>query len=353
MKYKMTQVPFDQWPEVDRIAWQRLFADGDIFDDTVGQARHWKTATRKANQRNYASWLGWLADKGLLDLAVAPYTRATLETVYAYASDLMEERSKRTVATSLIGLKCVLIRMAPKTDWQWLRNLTNRLDVWAGPATKPYPSPLPADEMVAWTIARLEDLKSRPILTALDCRYYRDALIIAILLFCPLRLNNLTSIEINRHLRRRGTELWICFEGFETKSGRPIAYIVPTVIEPFLAHYLELVRPRFAGAKHSTRLWFAGKRKPLAENTLYQRVVALGLELFGARISPHDYRSIAATFLAKSSPAGSNQAQQLLGHRSRATTQEHYIRASSIESGRLVADAIEAMKIGAKRSRPS
>ena len=114
MKYDTRQLPLHEWPEADRIVFDKLFADGDIFDETVGQARHWRPATRKSNQKNYASWLGWLIDRGLLDMNVAPHERATPQNVRAYAAELMEGRSKRTVATYLIGLKCVLIKMAPQ-----------------------------------------------------------------------------------------------------------------------------------------------------------------------------------------------------------------------------------------------
>jgi hypothetical protein len=109
--------------------------------------------------KHYASWLGWLADYSLLDEHACPEDRATPENVRAYAADLMEGRSKRTVATYLVGLKCTLIRMAPKTDWQWLRDLTTRLDVWAGNPEKPYPSPLPANAMFAIILAELEAIK--------------------------------------------------------------------------------------------------------------------------------------------------------------------------------------------------
>ena len=42
---------------------------------------------------------------------------------------LDEERTApRTVASSVIGLKCVLRRMNPERDWRWLMDLSNRLD---------------------------------------------------------------------------------------------------------------------------------------------------------------------------------------------------------------------------------
>ncbi len=54
---------FEDWPEPDRLAWQALFAEGDIFED-AGLARHWRPATCRTNWQHYARWLGWLALRG-------------------------------------------------------------------------------------------------------------------------------------------------------------------------------------------------------------------------------------------------------------------------------------------------
>lgn len=50
------RLPFAAWPEQDRIAWEGLFIEGDLFDETGGAA-HWRPATRESNQRHYARWL--------------------------------------------------------------------------------------------------------------------------------------------------------------------------------------------------------------------------------------------------------------------------------------------------------
>jgi integrase len=349
MKNVARQIPLHQWPELDRIAWNKLFADGDIFDETIGHARHWRPATRKSNLKHYASWLGWLIDTGRLDKHVRPEDRATLENVRAYSADLMDGRSKRTVATYLVGLKCTLIRLAPEKDWQWLRDLTTRLDVWAGNPQKPYRSPLPANDMFAIVLAELDRLKAAEHSKLTHRLAYRDRLIVGFLLACPLRLANLTQIEIGKHLRQAGDQWMVSFDDTETKNGDPVTYILPGAIVPHLTHYIEAIRPGFGTiATDTTRLWLAIKKAPLAENTLYQRIVALTGRLFGASISPHQFRSIAATFLAETSAADSLRARALLGHRSGDTTDAHYIRASSIEASRNVAAAL--VEIGSRAS---
>lgn len=158
-----------------------------------------------------------------------------------------------------------------------------------------------------------------------------------------------TAIEIGRHLRQTGSEWLVSFEDDETKNGDPITLVVPQSIEPHLTHYLETIRPGFGRiATVSSRLWLAAHNCPLAENSLYQRVVALSKRLFGAPISPQQFRVIAATFLSESSAADALRARPLLGHRSGDTTAAHYIRASSIEASRKVAEAINVIGAASK-----
>jgi integrase len=64
------------------------------------------------------------------------------------------------------------------------------------------------------------------------------------------------------------------------------------------------------------------------------------LELFGVALSPHEFRTIAATALAESSPEDALYARPLLGHRQPETTAKHYIHASQLKASRQVADAL-------------
>jgi hypothetical protein len=53
-------IPWDAWPEPDRIAWTEAIAEGDIFDGR-GPAAHWAGTTRSAVIAAYGRWLGFLA----------------------------------------------------------------------------------------------------------------------------------------------------------------------------------------------------------------------------------------------------------------------------------------------------
>ena len=60
------ELPFQEWPEADRRAWEALFAAGDVLED-AGAGRHWAAATRVTNRQHYGRWLAWLSAAGALD----------------------------------------------------------------------------------------------------------------------------------------------------------------------------------------------------------------------------------------------------------------------------------------------
>ncbi len=345
MSQPRLQMAFRDWPAVDQDAWNALFHDGDIFDGR-GAALQWRDATRKTNLKHYARWLAWLDSEGVLDRSAAPWSRATPERITAYAHYEIERVAQVTVRSSLIGLKCVLIKMNPDLDWEWLREVTNRLKVWAKPTHERRDRLLPANEMMASVLAELHQLgvsggKSRHADLA-----FRDVLIIGILICCPIRLKNLASTCIGRHLQQTGDEWHLSFPASEIKNSQELTYILPPCLERALQHYLSTVRPRFPGAHSSLALFRSLKGNPLACETIYMRVIKETRRLFGVDINPHSFRTIAATWLAEQSARDALFARPLLGHRNPATTERHYIRASKIEASRRVSEAIVQVRDG-------
>ena len=333
------QMQFHDWPKVDQQAWNALFRNGDIFDGR-GAALHWRTATRKTNLKHYARGLAWLDGTGTLDSSAAPCSRATRDIIAAYAQHEIERVAPVTACSGLIGLKCVLIKMNPDMYWDWFREITNRLKVWAQPSRKRADRLLPANELMATVLAELHKLGVSNCRDRRADLAFRDALTIGILICCPIRLKNLASLCIGRHLQRVGDEWHLSFPAPETKNNQDLTYILPRSLEPALDHYLSAVRPRFSGTDGNPALFFSQKGNPLAYETIYMRVMKETQRLFGVDINPHSFRTIAATWLSERSASDALFARPLLGHRNFGTTERHYIRASKIEASRRVSEVI-------------
>jgi integrase len=337
------ELPLAAWPEADRIAWEDLFRKGDLLDGQ-GAAVHWAEATRRTNRKHYARWLGWLAANDLLDVDVPPWRRVIPARVEAYARSLIDRLAPRTAASALIGLKCVVQRMRPDHDWRWLKDLTNRLDRWAKPSRTSRERLLPAADVFKRVLAELARCAAGPLEKRRDQLAFRDTLIVGILTVCPIRLRNVAMMRFGAHLHQVGGEWRLRFAGGETKTGQPIHLILPIELAPFLALFLDKVRPAFPGTADTNLFWPACKGKPMAEGAIYMRVIKRTGELFGVALNPHAFRTIAATFLAESSPEDALYARALLGHRQSQTTERYYIRASQNKASRTVSTALRGIR---------
>ena len=336
-------LPFREWPDIDQSAWANLFRDGDILDGR-GAASHWAPATRKTNQKHYSRWLGWLEQSCALDIDTQPAARATPERIEAYARSLIEPVAPRTVASALIGLKCVLKTMRPDLNWRWLMDLTNRLDSWALPSRDRSDRMLPAKLIFQGVLEEFERLSATSLELRRDQLKFRDTLIIGLLTACPVRMRNLVSIRINKHLQKVDTDWWLSFQAEETKTYQAVSYVIPTLLVPWLELYLTKVRPSFRMAPGSMAIWPGCKGNPLAPESIYMRVMITTERLFGVAIDPHSFRSIAATFLAEQSPKDALHARPLLGHRYPATTERYYIKANQIAASRKVTEALQRIR---------
>ena len=330
------------WPEADRLAWNDLFADGDILED-AGPARHWRPATRRTNLQHYARWLGWHARRGELDPASTPATRVTPERVLAYAAHLVETLAPCTAASAVIGLKVLMKAMAPETDWRWLIDLSNRLNTWARPAVDRTPAMRPIDEIHRAARAELDRLLATPLRRRLDRVAYRDTLMVLLLSACPVRLLNLSGLCIGTQLRQEGGRWTIRLDEAETKNRQRLSYLLPRHVARHLAVYLDRIRPSFRPAADETALWLGFEGGPLRPHSIYGRIVLVTGCLFGTPINPQLFRSCGATTLVEQAPEAARMAAPLLGHRYFQTTERYYVKAGQLVAGRQVSAALAAI----------
>jgi len=150
-----------------------------------------------------------------------------------------------------------------------------------------------------------------------------------------------------RNLLKHTIAVWnICRRRVPGWPGSPLSS--PFKTEPFMIP-LEAFPAGFQQdvAAFETRMtnWdLLDDPEPMAKETIYMRVIKRTRELFGVGLNPHAFRSIAATFLAESSPEDALYARPLLGHRQQQTTERYYIRASQIDAARIVSTALRGIR---------
>jgi integrase/recombinase XerD len=339
-------LPFDAWPEADRIAWTEAIAEGDIFEGR-GPAARWAPTTRYTVRAAYGRYLSFLAASEPLVLAEPPVDRLTDDRLGRYLGHLAETAGTMGRHMYFAKLRDAARAMFSGNVPQHLSRRVARLENECRPQSK-------AARIV--TSTRLAALGTKLMEAAIavegeikDPVDYRDGLMIALLAQRPVRLRTLALIRIGTHLRQVGEEWRMVFEDPESKSGRAFEITVPEKLVPPLEYYLQAVRPSFTGADRHDGIWASTKGRPLTRNAIARIITERNREAFGQPVNPHLFRHCAATTIAILQPGRIGVARDLLGHASLATTNAYYNQARSIEASRLYAGVLTGLSLSSRR----
>lgn len=89
------KLEFEAWPDHDRWAFQALFREGGLLDDQ-GPLAHWRPVSRETMRRQYALWLGWIADAEPEALVLGPADRASPDRLQRWCA-AMEDHKPATL----------------------------------------------------------------------------------------------------------------------------------------------------------------------------------------------------------------------------------------------------------------
>ena len=150
--------------------------------------------------------------------------------------------------------------MMPERDWTWLKAVKARLYA-AAPAHAPAGPVITSLQLLDLGQQLMDESKPAPgtPISMDDAVRYRDGLMIALVAFIPIRRKNLAALEIGRHLVREGDGWFVIIPREEAKTGTPIEFPVPELLEPYLAIYLDIVRPRMLRRPTCAALWVSAK----------------------------------------------------------------------------------------------
>lgn len=327
------RLPVNDWPEADREAWLAALAPGDLLEGTMGAAHHWSEDTRDKQRKAYGRWLTSRIAAGTFDHTAPPAARITRDAVRSYLSELQSQVAPWTVLGYIAGLHAVAMAFAPDDDWGWLRRIVRKLEATVRDSRDKHSRLRPASEILACAIARMQAIERNPperdVATA-----YRDALMIGLLISCPtMRLRNLTSIEIGRHLIKRSDGWELRFPGAEMKARKPVEMALPQILNSFLKLYLEHYRLTLLDGGVSESLWITRYGQPMTKKMVRARISIVTARAFGRSINPHLFRDCAVTFVALNDPKHIGIAAPILGHSDPRTTERHYIQAQQIAAG--------------------
>jgi integrase len=351
-------MPEHQWPEADRLAWERARRRGSLLEDG-GLAANWRATTQATAAKGYGRWLTFLISRNLLDPDAAPAERVTRERVEAYVADLVSQgNASGTVHIRILQLCRMLDVISLGNRPAWLNRILAKTRAVVLPTRDDRARLLPASvllDLARSLITRAETSDLPPRLRAVT---YRDGLLIMILLASALRVGNLAALRLGHSFVRRDEEWWILFEGHETKNHRRIEMPLPAQLTPMIEHYLAVWRPvLFAhpgmhnadAASNPGFLWLGRYGGKFGPKKIAKRFGEVTLREFGHAMNPHLLRKLVATELAIQDPAHVGIAQPMLTHSTYETTQKAYNLAQSIDAARRVQATMASLRQSATK----
>ena len=324
-------VPLDQWPPADQTAWSAACLPAARLK-RGGAACHMKPVTREDLARRYGCFLDLVRrlNGHCRNTEAAGYV--TPERVARYVDELKARVSSVTTYGSIYKLRRMAQLLAPGRDFTWLTEIEKDLAFVMQPRSK-------FDRLV-WTEVLVE--AGMTLLMEADAAVhrtsraralqYRDGLMVALLALCPVRLKNFAGLELRRTFMQVEASWWIVLPASETKEGRADERQVPEFLTPWIDRYLGIHRPVLARTGVSNPfLWLSSTDgRTLTYSSVQRAIGAATLATVGIEVSPHLFRTSAASTAAIHGGSTPGLASALLHHTNPAVTDRYYNRAGSL-----------------------
>jgi site-specific recombinase XerD len=185
----------------------------------------------------------------------------------------------------------------------------------------------------------------RQVTCRLDrARGIRNGLMIVILALTQIRLKNFVALEIGSSFKEVDGSWWVSVPGGSTKNKRWIEKRTPNAFNRAIELYLKEARPILMKSPGlNSSLWISSRTGlRFTYKNLGTLISKITFQKLGVDVSPHLFRTAAASTSAAKLPGLPRLASALLGHTDPRVADEHYKRTSSLNAGSLLAGLIHA-----------
>jgi integrase len=339
-------LPVGEWPEADRRAWEAACRPGSRLKPG-GAASHLAEVSRDDFARRYGAFLGFLQRSARFDRGAAAATQVTLSNVEAYIADLKDRVRSVTVWNCIYKLRRAAELLAPTTDFSWLAEIEKDLALVMEPRSK-FDRLVFIGRLVEAGLTLVAEAEAFANTNLARARGVRNGLMIALLALCPIRPKNFAGLEIEHTFKEVDGSWWIALPGNLTKSRRRDERRVPAWLNRYIDAYLNQSRPVLLRSRPSTNaLWISsttGRR--MTTKNLGTLISKITLETVGVDVSPHLFRTAAASTAAAYGGNTPHLASALLNHTDPRVTEEHYNRASTMNAAAAYARIISGFRDG-------
>ena len=162
------------------------------------------------------------------------------------------------------------------------------------------------------------------------------AIAIQILLVAPMRLANLAALHLDKNVVRVGgpePAYHLVIPPEDVKNDEPLEYPLPRVVNEMLGIYLRVFRPRLSRAENPW-LFPGAFDSHKTKGTLSGQIIDRITKELGIRLTPHQFRHLAAAFILEKDPANYEFVRRVLGHKNLQTTINFYVGLETVDAAR-------------------
>jgi integrase len=192
-----------------------------------------------------------------------------------------------------------------------------------------------------WTAARRRLPTSRRAFVDLQ-----TALAIDLLIHVPMRMQNLVCLNFRAHLHwpqgHRKPAL-VTLRADETKNHIPLEFEIPAALAERFQVYRNEIAPAVIGERpDAVFVSFSGR--PRKRDTIKMTITKTIRSYLGVKLTPHQFRHLAAKIILDDNPGAYELVRQLLGHTNVSTTTTFYAGIDTRRAGRAHADLVMKLR---------
>ena len=334
-------LPVREWPDSDRKAWAEACRPG-VRLKPGGRASHFAEASLKDFTARYGAYLGFLQRRRVLNLEAGTAAQVTRPNVNAYVAELKERVSSVTTWNCIYKLRRATQLLNPKIDFSWLLEAEQELALVMTPRSK-FDRLVLTTRIVEAGLTMISEAEEYAKSYFERARSTRNGLMIVILGLTQIRLKNFVELEIGSTFREVNGSWWITVPAGSTKNKRWIEKRIPRSLNRAIELYLNQARPNLIKSPSpDNSLWISWRTgMRFTYKNLGTLISKITLRTLGVDVSPHLFRTAAASTAAVKLPGFPHLASALLGHADSRIADEHYKRATSISAANIYGDLIQ------------
>jgi integrase len=338
--HKYRSLPIREWPVADQRAWEEACRPG-VRLKPGGRASYLAEVSRKDFANRYGAFLGFLQRSGKLRLKAPAAAQVIVSSVQAYVAELKGRVSSVTIWNGIYKLRRAAQILNPSINFSWLAEIEGELALVMVPRSK-------FDRLVL--IGRIVEAGLTLIAEAESAKSaferamgIRNGLIIVILALCQIRLKNFVALEIGKTFKEVNGSWWISLPGSSTKNKRWDERRIPNSLNSAIGLYLNQARSiLMRSSVDDNSLWISSRTgRRFTYKNLGTLISKITFRTLGVDVSPHLFRTAAASTAALNLPQFPYLSSALLGHADPRVTDEDYKRMTSINAGKIYAELIQ------------